>query len=286
MKIFDTHCHYNLEPLYSGQVGSFSVEQISNTQRTNWQQYWQQAQNSNVTAALIPGTNLKSSQKAVKIAATDIKLFASVGLHPSDGIESTDEGVESDFKQIKNLAANKDVGAIGETGLDYFHLSPTNRTSHINKQKKLFIQHIKLANDLQKPLIIHSRDKKEQAYWDILSLLRKYYKFHKPCVLHCFSGPKKYLKQISKMNVYFSVAGNITYHSADKLRKMLIQLPIDRLLLETDAPFLPPQAYRGQINQPRMIKNTAIFLQTKLNINLDQIFDNSLQFLGISFKQN
>lgn len=279
MKIFDTHCHYNLEPLYSGKNQYFSDQQMKQLGKLTWKGHWQKAQQSGISASLVAAADVASSQKAIKIAQEEENLYASAGIHPSN-TKNDNQALENDFDVITNLASKKEVVAIGETGLDYFHLSKPNLKQKIEAQKKLFIKHINLANDLEKPLIIHSRDKGKQAYDDVLKIIRSNYQFKKPLVLHCVSGTASYLEKMLKLNVYVSFAGNITYASGN-LHNLIKLVPQDKLLIETDAPFLPPQEFMGQINQPFMITRTAKYIQNTLNKNLEQILDNSYRFFGI-----
>jgi len=281
MQIFDTHCHYNLEPLYSGQPEYFSIKQLENLSNKNWQSHWLKAQQSGVVATLIPGASLSSSRLAVEIAKSDPNLFASVSLHPNNSEKLDLQQLTEDFAQVAQLAKDEQVIAIGETGLDYFHLSSKNFSEQSELQKKIFKLHIQLANKLHKPLIIHSRDKKDQAYQDILKILKTDYSFEKPFVLHCVSGSIDYLQAMIKLGAYLSFAGNISYDSGQGLRDLLKLVPKNRLLIETDAPFLPPQKYRGQVNQPYMIKETALFMQKEFKINPDQLLGNSFHFFDI-----
>lgn len=284
MSIFDTHCHYNLEPLFSGKPWIFSEKQLAPIASMNWQTHWQKAQQAGVIASLVVGAGLESSQKAVTIAEQTPQLYASVGIHPTDEHSFNEQELEAEFHQLEQLAQNPAVVAIGETGLDYFNLKETPQmsiTAQIALQKKLLIKHIKLANQQQKTLIIHSRDQSEQAYWDILELIKTHYQFKAPCVFHCFSGPKSFLLKLLTLNCFISFAGNVTYPSADKLQELIALIPNDKLLIETDAPFLPPQRFRGQINQPVMIVETAQVLQAKFNVDLEQLLINSYHCFNI-----
>ncbi len=283
MEIFDTHCHYNLEPLYSGKPKYFSSKQFKIIQGMTWEDHWQQAQKKGVAASLIPGTNAKTSQRAVQIAQTDSNLFASAALHPSSVIELTQEELNKNLNQIKSLAAQTQIAAIGETGLDYANFPASKNEKLQNKQQQLFKKHIQLANQLSKPLIIHARDRRQanQVYDDVLKILKHAYNFKQPFVLHCASGSKSYIQQALDLGAYISFAGNITYPSAKDLRSLIKLVPRSKLLIETDAPFLPPQPYRGKINQPKMIAATAEFIQHELKINMKQISDNSYQFYQV-----
>lgn len=289
MQIFDTHCHYNLEPLYSGKAGFFSKDQVQAIKQKNWQIHWQQAQKQGAAGALIPGASLKNSKKAIKIASKEKNLFASTAIHPGEIAKFNPADINKQFSEIKQLSQNPNVIAIGETGLDYLHLPKNNKQHAIKQQKDYFIKHILLANKLKKPLIIHARDGSSNQlntniYHEILQILKQHYQFQQPFVLHCVSGPESYVKQALDLGAYISFAGNITYPSADDLRQLLQIVPENKLLLETDAPFLPPQKYRGQINQPYMIVETAKYVAAEFEIDLDLVLQNSYRFYNLEIE--
>ncbi len=284
MPIFDTHCHYNLQPLYSGQTTDyFSSKKVGELVHQNWRDHWQKSRKNNVVASLIPGASLASSRTAIDIAQQDPNLYASIAIQPHELSKNTKaKKVNQDWQQLINLGDHEQVVAIGETGLDYYYFkNDDDKQNIINKQQQLFIKHITLANQTNKTLIIHARDKNEQAYNDILSLIKKHYHFNQPFILHCVSGPISYIQQALGLGAYLSFASNVTYQSAHHLRKLVKIAPVDKILLETDAPFLPPAAYRGQINQPFMINDTAQFIKQKCNLDLSQILANSYQAYGL-----
>jgi len=268
--IFDTHCHYNLEPLFS--------------KAASWQTHWQKAQAVNVTSAVVVGTNLKTSQLAVEIAAQETLLFASLGIHPHEyqdailaGKEITDHAVAQQINELQKLQTPK-VLAIGETGLDYFWLpDDLSQRSKIKEAQKLgLVAQINLANDLNVPIILHVRDKEETAYYEVLSLIKAHYHHQKPFILHCVSGPLEYVKQAIALGAYIGVAGNVTYKTAEVIRQLVKAVPPERVLLETDAPYLAPQENRGLNCEPWMIVQTAQFLQDELNLDLANIYQNSV----------
>lgn len=272
MSIIDTHCHYNLEPLYS-----------------NWPEHWQTAQKQGVTKTIVVGTEPKSSQWAVEIAATNPHLYASLGLHPGYYDHLIDQGVvfdiEKDITELKTLLTKPRVIAIGETGLDYFHFDPT--TSEVNAtkiktQKQAFIAQIELANTTQLPLIVHVRDKGDAAYVETLELIKAHYAFHKPFILHCASGPLSYIQEAIALGAYLGFDGNLTYKKNQLLLDIFTLTPPDKRLLETDAPFLPPEPFRGKPCEPWMISKTAEYVQTKLQADLDQIYTNTQVCFGLS----
>jgi TatD DNase family protein len=195
----------------------------------------------------------------VEIAQAEPNLFATVGIHPCDW-NGTQLGLIPTMTKIAELAAQKKVVAIGETGLDYFHLEQKeDRARAIARQQDAFHRHIQLAQKLDLILIIHVRDKEEQAYWDTLRILEEE-DFTGRFILHCASGPLAYIQKAVGMGAYFGVAGNVTYKSAEHLRDIVRNVPVNKLLSETDCPFLPPVPYRGQVCEPWMITKTVSFL--------------------------
>lgn len=259
--IFDTHCHYNLSPLYD-----------------NWQEHWQKAQAHGVKKALVPGTSIETSRRAVEIAREDEHLYAAIGIHPHEynKISAADlpTYIYEHAASLSMMRDNKKVIAIGETGLDYYRLKTKERERAIHNQQEAFKMHVQLANEFEKILIIHARDEGDQAYQDILKIIKANYQFKKPFILHCVSGPKEYIKEMMELGAYVGVGGNVTYPNADKLREIIKIVPQDKLLLETDAPFLPPQEFRGQTCEPWMISKTAEYLEKELEINPEQVAQN------------
>ncbi|MBD3250544.1 MAG: hypothetical protein GF381_03185 [Candidatus Pacebacteria bacterium] len=297
--IFDTHCHYNLEPLYSGQPGYFNQSKLGSLAQMNWQDHWQQAQQKGIVAAVVPGTSLELTKKAIEIAQAQSNLYASAAFHPDRAKQDWNQ----DWGQLTQLAAHSQIIAIGETGLDYYHIQGTAKEQvRIKKrQQQLFQAHLNLANQLDLPVVIHARGKNKseeklnsnkqnsseiknelmgekksnQVYQDILNLLQEHYQFNRPFILHCVSGPQDYIVKCLELGGYISVAGNVTYPNAQDLQELVRLTPADRLLVETDTPFLAPQTQRGKINQPWMIADTVKFLQDQLKIDPEQLVVNA-----------
>lgn len=296
MKIFDTHCHLNLEPLFSGRREYFATLPEDFAQKT-WLDHWQTATQAGVVGAIIPSADLVSSHRALQIAAQNDNLWAAIGLHPSDGLSSLANNQHYSPADLSSeLAAaltdlekliNHQPIAIGEIGLDYYSLPADHRDQAIKVQQELFTAQLELANRYHLPIIIHSRDLKNsrQVYDDIWEILINHYQFDQPFLLHCYSGPIDYLAKAQQKNAYISLAGNLTYPSATDLVAAAQLVDRDHLLVETDAPFLPPQAYRGQINQPQFINQTAQFLTNLLKLDPDQLIINAGQAFGISVEK-
>jgi len=190
-------------------------------------------------------SSLASSFKSTELANSYNNIYASCGIHPHDAAAVADE----DLDKIKDLAtSNKKVVAIGEVGLDFYKtFSPR------DVQEDTFIKFVNLASDLKLPLIIHCREadyKSRDAARAIIRILKENIGKDLHGVMHCFSGTKEVLAECLDLGLYISYTCNVTFKKADILREALKETPIDRLLLETDAPFLAPQAKRGQRNEP------------------------------------
>lgn len=260
--LFDSHCHYNLEPLYE-----------------HWREHWQAAQHAGVIGAVVVGTDSTTSERAVKIAAHEPTLVAAVGIHPTEAGSSEQMASATQLSEhVRQWKTIGPIGAIGETGLDYFRLTADAEQTEIIKerQREAFRAHLEVAAELTLPILVHVRDQAEAAYTDVLALIKPFAD-NIPIVLHCFSGPAWYLDKALTLGCYISFAGNITYPSAGQLRDHLHRVPADRLLIETDAPFLPPQSHRGEVCAPAYIAETARFLQQECAVDPAQLLYNAQQ---------
>jgi len=188
------------------------------------------------------GSSLLNSQRAVALAAQYEMVYATVGSHPHEA-DTVDAGT---LAQLEKLARHAKVAAIGETGLDYFkgYSSPGN-------QEKLFFAQVRLAKDAGLPLVIHCRD----AQTDVVKMLRD--NMPLKAVVHCFSGDEGFLKDCLDLGFFISFTCNITYKKAGGLRALAAAVPLDRLMLETDAPYLSPEGHRGRRNEPMYVKHLA-----------------------------
>lgn len=260
--IIDTHVHYNLEPL------AFQAAK-----------HWHQAKEAGVTKSIIVGTDWESINKALAFSHEDANLFVSVGFHPSfyqESVESQStlnlddllQDLETDMFEARLVAGDPKVVAIGETGLDYFRLPSDEvlRDRIIELQKKAFLRHLELAREYNLPVICHVRDKElpesetaGNAYWDALSILKS--KDITRFTLHCVSGPTQYVQAAVEMGGYMGFDGNITYPKAEAIRELFKLVPVDRRLVETDAPYLPPQEFRGKVCEPWMIAKTVEYIE-------------------------
>lgn len=252
--LIDTHTHYNFAGI-----------------KENWRASWELAQAKGVTHAIQIGTDTHTSKEVVEMAAKEENFFASVGCHPHDL-------ANFDLGQIKQLAKHDKVIAIGEIGLDYFRLDKNSEDFNQikNQQIEAFTAQVELANSLKLPIIVHVRDDGDRAYQDVLDVFTT----HPPTqnfVLHCVSGPEFYIKAMIEKNAWFGFDGNITYKNADRIREILKQVPKDKIVIETDAPFLPPVPYRGKACEPWMLVLTAKYLNENFAITTEMLEKNTLQ---------
>ncbi|HNW39120.1 MAG TPA: TatD family hydrolase [Candidatus Omnitrophota bacterium] len=204
------------------------------------------------------GATLESSAAAVALAGKYPEVYASVGVHPHDA-DTFDLAAEGLLRQ---LAAGKKVVAIGETGLDYYR----NLSSREN-QKRVFCKQIDLAKELDLPLVIHSRE----AFEETLQILKPALPLR--AVVHCFSGDENFLKACLDYGFFISYTCNITYKKAAFLREMVNLTPLDRLMLETDAPYLSPEGSRGQRNEPAQIELLARQVSQIKGVSFEKIAD-------------
>jgi TatD DNase family protein len=188
---------------------------------------------------------------AIKLAQQYEMVYATVGIHPHEAKLAKD----SDFDQLEQLARHKKVIAWGEIGLDYYY-----DHSPRDVQKNVFIRQMELARAAMLPIVIHCRpsDNSENAWEDCLDLIEQHWK---PSgvggVLHCFTGTWEHAKRALDMGFMISFAGNVTFPKAQHIRDSAAKVPLDRMLIETDSPFLAPIPYRGKRNEPAYVKETA-----------------------------
>ncbi len=220
--LIDTHCHLDF-PDYDADRN----EVIS------------RAKKNGVEYLINIGSSLKGSRDSAALAKQFNNIYAACGIHPHDADAITDP----DLEEIQSLSAGDKVVAIGEIGLDYFK-----NFSQPENQLKLFRKLNRLAKDMNLPVIIHCRE----AEKDVLQVLKEEAPVR--AVVHCFSGNSQFLRSCLDLGFFVSFTCNITYKKAQLLRDVLKLVPFERLMLETDAPFLPPQDLRGKRNEPMHVK--------------------------------
>lgn len=203
------------------------------------------------------GYDLSASREATKIANDHEGIYAVVGIHPHNAKAMSTSTLDS----LRELAQAPRVVAIGEIGLDYYRdLSPRAR------QKEAFEQQIRLAKELQLPIVVHDRE----AHYDVLEVLREFGKDVKG-ILHCFSGDLNMVEEVIEMGYLISIAGPVTFPNARKLHQLVQHLPEESIVLETDCPFLSPQSRRGERNEPIYVLETAHKVAELKGIQVDEL---------------
>ena len=201
----------------------------------------------------------ESYPEILSLAATHDCIDASVGIHPN-----ADRSQDMTLEKLQNLAADYHVCAIGETGLDYFRSEEAT-----DWQAERFRIHIRAARSVNKPLIIHCRNADE----DVLRILTEEGARDVGGVMHCFVGDWQMARRAMKLNFYISFSGIVTFKNAAEVQAVAKQVPIERLLLETDSPYLTPVPYRGKPNQPAYTRYVAEYIAKLRNVDLEHIAD-------------
>jgi TatD DNase family protein len=239
MELVDTHAHLDL-----------LEEDVSEA--------LERARSAGVTGVITIGIDLESSRRAVELANRFPQVHAVVGMHPHDASDLDDTAL----RELRRLAANPRVVGIGETGLDYYrNLSPR------PDQERAFRSLLELAEELGLPVVVHDRD----AHAETMRILEECAPFDGRLVMHCFSGDLEMAHALLDMGGYVSVAGPVTFHNAGRLQDIVRELPLDRLLIETDCPFLSPHPYRGKPNSPERLLLVAEKVAELKNIPLEEL---------------
>jgi TatD DNase family protein len=221
----------------------------------------ERANSHGVTAALIPGADPKDLDRAIEICQKYENIFFAVGVHPY-------HVRDLDIEELKRYASHPKCIAVGECGLDYFRLPDDDKEKMEEKklQKEAFIAQINLAKELQKPLIVHIRDASE----DSKKLLIEHNAKEVGGVLHCFNASESLLS-LSEHGFYFGIGGVVTFKNAKKLIEILPKIPLEKIVLETDGPYLTPHPHRGKRNEPYYITLVLEKVSEVLNINQDKL---------------
>ena len=243
--LVDSHCHLDCLDLtpYNGDV----------------KQAIAAARAKNVQQMLCPGVSMEGFAQVLAIVQDDPDLFAAVGLHPTET-----SARDTSLDELLTLGQHPKVVGIGETGLDYFY---ANTAEQIVRQRDLFQLHIQTAKELNKPLIIHTRD----AEADTAELLSTKDAANVNGVIHCFTGSSDFAVKMLELGFYISFSGIITFKNAESLRHIAKQVPLDRILIETDAPYLAPVPMRGKSNEPAYLPYVAEFMANLLGLS-DEVF--------------
>ena len=256
--IFDTHIHLNDKKIYE-----------------NLDFYIQDALNKGVKKFLCVGYDLESSKLAIEIANKYHEVYASIGIIPTEYKQYNDDSINNLRKLMDK--SNKIV-AIGEIGLDYYW---EKEESVRTLQRKIFIEQIELANELNLPISIHCRD----AYKDTLDILKEHTCIKKG-IMHCFSGSLESAKEFIKLGYLIAFGGVLTFKNSIKTKEVLQNIDLKDVVFETDAPYLAPTPFRGKINIPSYIVETVKYASSLLNCSKETLEDitykNSLRILNIN----
>ncbi len=225
--MIDSHCHLDHEPLFSD---------IKNVIR--------RSKDVGIKKILTICTTLKSFENIIKIIDKDNMIYGTFGIHPHE-VDTNQVNSKIIYEKINST---KKVIGVGETGLDFYY-----NNSHKEIQIKSFEEHIKASLELEKPLIIHSRNAENETY----EILRKYKSKKLKILMHCFTGTQEFSEKLLELDAFFSASGIITFKNSVNLQNTFKSLPLEKLLIETDSPFLAPVPNRGKKNEPSFIKYTA-----------------------------
>jgi len=255
-KMIDSHCHLDHEPL---------IKMIPEILKN--------AKNVGIEKILTISTTVESFERILKIITLDEIIFGSCGIHPHE----TDKEIMSKENIIKNVKRNKKIIAIGETGLDFYY----NHSNH-EKQITSFKSHIEASLELDIPVIVHSRTAENETFKILNS-----YKDDKPKILlHCFTGSQELADKLMNLNAFFSASGIITFKNSSILQNTFKTIPSNRLLIETDSPFLAPVPMRGKSNEPSFIKFTAQKLAELKNLSVENIISTTSNNFNSLFLNN
>ena len=246
--LFDTHAHYDDER-FDEDRDTLLASMPEN----------------NVGLILNPGCDVESSRKAVSYANKYPFVYAAVGIHP----ENIEDGWEADLETIRALAQNESkVRAIGEIGLDYYWEKDERARA---RQQVVFARQMELARALHLPVIVHDRD----AHADSMEITRRY-----PDVIgvyHCYAGHVEMARELLKLGYYLSFTGVITFKNAKKAKEVIREVPIERLMIETDSPYMAPEPVRGTRNDSRNIAHVAAYIGTIWDMDAQAVLDQTAQ---------
>ena len=239
--MIDSHCHLDQAPL-----------------EENIKEVVLRSKEIGIEKLLTISTTTESFQKILRLVNYDPIIYGTFGIHPHE----SDKELLSKDDIVKNFLNNDKIIGIGETGLDFYY-------NHSIKQKQLssFKNHIDASIELKAPLIVHSRNAEEETY----NLLNEYKEQNIKILMHCFTGSDVFAKKLLKFNTYFSASGIITFKNSLDLQNTFKKIPLERLLIETDSPFLSPEPMRGKKNEPSYLKYTLEKLAKLKGIDVDNL---------------
>ena len=238
----DSHCHLDRLDLapYQGDINAAIAA----------------ATNAGVNGILCVCIDMENFPAVLKLAERD-NVWASVGIHPLEA-----KSREATAEELLELASHEKVVAIGETGLDYYYA-----VDRKEQMQKRFVTQLQVAAQSQLPVIIHTRDARQ----DTLDLMRSHASQESAGVLHCFTENWEMAKAAMDMNFYISISGIVTFRNADALRDVAKKVPLDRLLIETDSPYLAPVPHRGKSNEPKFVADVGRYLAELKGISVEEL---------------
>ncbi len=258
MPFVDSHCHINF-PELAGNIRDVLA----------------QMQQNEVVSALCVSVNLADFPQILALAEQYPNIYASVGMHPDyEGVPGNENG-EPDVARLVGLAQHPKVIAIGETGLDYFRLK-----GDLEWQRARFRNHIRAARESGKPLIIHTRE----AAADTLRIMAEENAAEASGVMHCFTETWEVADAALAMGFYISFSGIVTFKNAKQLKEVAQRVPLERILIETDSPYLAPVPHRGRLNQPAYVKHVAAEIALLRGISIDEVGRSSTENFMHLFK--
>lgn len=247
--LIDTHAHLNFK--------SF---------QKNLDQVIKRSLKAGVTKIICASSNVTDSQKAIELAKKyPGVIFAAVGIHPQQTDPENQDSLEEQIKQLKKLAQAKEVVAIGECGLDYSPAPPGEKERPKKEQARFFGRQLEIALKFNLPVMVHSR----KALHQTIEILKQHMIPDLKGVIHCYSGGKKGINKVNEIGFYFGVDGNLTYDEG--LQQTFTQIPLEKILLETDCPYLAPEPFRGQTSEPAHVKIIADFLAKLKGESLEKV---------------
>ena len=253
--MIDSHCHLDHEPLFN-----------------NLDQVIKRSKDVGIEKLLTICTTFESFEKIKKIIEKDKIIFGTYGIHPHE-VKNNQISTKLIIDEINN---NKKIIGIGETGLDFYY-NHSDKIDQINS----FENHIKASIDLKIPLIIHSRNAEIETF----DVLNKYKDYNLKILMHCFTGSKKFAEKLMKLNAYFSASGIITFKNSTDLQETFKYIPVEKLLIETDSPYLAPVPNRGKKNEPSFIDFTATKLAEIKEISKQELIKTTTNnFNNLFFK--
>lgn len=240
--LVDSHCHLNF-PEFANQIDDVVARAVAN----------------DVAYMQTICTKLVEFPRILEIAKQHKNVWCSVGVHPNN----MEEEPPFDSETLISLAKDDKVIGLGETGLDYYY----ERSDRI-KQKQGFLAHIAASQETRLPVIVHTRSADD----DTIEILQEQYAKKKfPALIHCFSTGAKLAYAAIELGMYISISGIVTFKKANELQDIVKDLPLDKILVETDAPYLAPMPYRGKTNEPAYTKNTAQFIADLKGISYEEV---------------